>query len=89
LTETLIVDADGVYDSRELNDRLLLGLKGTMWCFDQSRTFESCTDAAHQIGTHFERPPISDLLELRGNHPWDRATLASIVCVDASAQCKH
>lgn len=30
LTETLILDEDGVYDPREFNDRMLLGLKGTM-----------------------------------------------------------
>src|ERR1700687_2738820 len=30
LTDTLIIDADGVYDLRVFNDRLLLGLKGTM-----------------------------------------------------------
>jgi len=30
LMATLIVDAEGVYDPRQLNDRLLLGLKGTM-----------------------------------------------------------
>lgn len=30
LTDSLIVDADGVYDLRSFNDRLLLGLKGTM-----------------------------------------------------------
>jgi DNA invertase Pin-like site-specific DNA recombinase len=30
LTHTLIVDSGGVYDPRHLNDRLLLGLKGTM-----------------------------------------------------------
>src|SRR6516164_5105890 len=30
LTDTLIIDADGIYDLREFNDRLLLGLKGTM-----------------------------------------------------------
>src|SRR2546422_7661591 len=30
LTDTLIIDADGVYDLRDFNDRLLLGLKGTM-----------------------------------------------------------
>lgn len=30
LTETLIIDGEGVYDPRETNDRLLLGLKGTM-----------------------------------------------------------
>jgi DNA invertase Pin-like site-specific DNA recombinase len=30
LTDTLIVDGDGVYDLSLFNDRLLLGLKGTM-----------------------------------------------------------
>ena len=30
LVGTLIVDEDGVYDPRHLNDRLLLGMKGTM-----------------------------------------------------------
>jgi DNA invertase Pin-like site-specific DNA recombinase len=30
LTDTVIVDADGLYDPRLLNDRLLLGLKGTI-----------------------------------------------------------
>lgn len=34
LTETLLIDADGVYDPRVLNDRLLLGLKGTMSEFE-------------------------------------------------------
>src|SRR5579862_1157175 len=31
LTETVAVDAEGVYDPRLLNDRMLLGLKGTMF----------------------------------------------------------
>ncbi len=30
LTQTLILDEDGVYDAGHFNDRLLLGLKGTM-----------------------------------------------------------
>jgi excisionase family DNA binding protein len=30
LTDTLVVDADGIYDLSDFNDRLLLGLKGTM-----------------------------------------------------------
>ena len=30
LTSTLIADADGVYSPADFNDRLLLGLKGTM-----------------------------------------------------------
>lgn len=36
LTETLIVDGEGIYDPREVNDRLLLGLKGTMSEFELS-----------------------------------------------------
>jgi len=34
LTGTLVIDHDGVYDPRLLNDRLLLGLKGTMSEFE-------------------------------------------------------
>jgi excisionase family DNA binding protein len=30
ITSTLLVDSDGVYDPAEVNDRMLLGLKGTM-----------------------------------------------------------
>jgi DNA invertase Pin-like site-specific DNA recombinase len=30
LTETLLVDDDGIYDPRQLNDRLVLGMKGSM-----------------------------------------------------------
>jgi DNA invertase Pin-like site-specific DNA recombinase len=30
LTDTLLIDGDGVYDLSDFNDRLLLGLKGTM-----------------------------------------------------------
>ena len=30
LTDTLVLDSDGVYDPRDINDRLVLGLKGTM-----------------------------------------------------------
>jgi DNA invertase Pin-like site-specific DNA recombinase len=34
LTRTLVVDADGIYDPGRLNDRLLLGMKGTMSEFE-------------------------------------------------------
>jgi DNA invertase Pin-like site-specific DNA recombinase len=34
LTDTLLMDDDGIYDPRLLNDRLLLGLKGTMSEFE-------------------------------------------------------
>ena len=30
LTETLLIDDDGIYDPRQLNDRLVLGMKGSM-----------------------------------------------------------
>ncbi len=34
LTRTLVIDADGIYDPRMVNDRLLLGMKGTMSEFE-------------------------------------------------------
>jgi DNA invertase Pin-like site-specific DNA recombinase len=34
LTDTLILDEDGLYDSRHINDRLLLGLKGAISEFE-------------------------------------------------------
>ncbi|MDC0325141.1 recombinase family protein [bacterium] len=34
LTDTIVVDADGAYDPSRLNDRMLLGLKGTMSEFE-------------------------------------------------------
>ena len=34
LTETLLIDDDGIYEPREINDRLLLGLKGSMAEFE-------------------------------------------------------
>jgi len=36
MTDTVLVDDDGVYDPRLINDRLLLGLKGTMSEFELS-----------------------------------------------------
>ena len=30
ITDTLLIDSDGVYDPADFNDRMLLGLKGTM-----------------------------------------------------------
>jgi DNA invertase Pin-like site-specific DNA recombinase len=38
LTATLIADADGIYSPGEFNDRLLLGLKGTMSGATRGRT---------------------------------------------------
>lgn len=36
LTNTLVIDDDGVYDPQQINDRLLLGLKGSMSEFELS-----------------------------------------------------
>jgi DNA invertase Pin-like site-specific DNA recombinase len=45
MAETLVIDQDGVYDPRLLNDRLLLGLKGSMAEFEigllRQRAFEA------------------------------------------------
>jgi hypothetical protein len=30
LTNTLLIDDDGIYDPRQLNDRLVLGMKGSI-----------------------------------------------------------
>ncbi len=54
LTDTLIIDGEGVYDPRQVNDRLLLGLKGTMSEFELSlfrqrarKAFEMKVAAGH------------------------------------------
>jgi DNA invertase Pin-like site-specific DNA recombinase len=48
LTQTLVVDAEGVYDPRLLNDRLLLGLKGTMSEFELGILRERAQEAYRQ-----------------------------------------
>jgi len=56
LTDTLIIDGEGVYDPRQVNDRLLLGLKGTMSEFELSlfrqrarKAFEMKVAAGHAM----------------------------------------
>lgn len=48
MTATLIVDAEGVYDPRQLNDRLLLGLKGSMAEFELGLLRQRARDAFEQ-----------------------------------------
>ena len=48
LTDTLIVDAEGVYDPRHLNDRLLLGLKGSMAEFELGLLRQRAREAFEQ-----------------------------------------
>ena len=48
LTQTLVIDADGIYDPRLLNDRLLLGLKGTMSEFELGLLRQRAQEAYRQ-----------------------------------------
>lgn len=48
LTRTLVVDADGVYDPGLVNDRLLLGLKGTMSEFELGLLRQRAQEAYRQ-----------------------------------------
>jgi DNA invertase Pin-like site-specific DNA recombinase len=60
LTETLLIDCDGIYDPRQLNDRLLLGLKGTMSEFElgllRQRARESFEQKARRGFAMWELP---------------------------------
>lgn len=60
-TETLVVDAEGIYDPRLLNDRLLLGLKGTMSEFELGILRQRAQEAYRQKvlrGEVMSRVPI-------------------------------
>ena len=48
LTETLLIDSDGIYDPRQLNDRLVLGLKGTMSEFELNLIRQRAREAFEQ-----------------------------------------
>lgn len=61
LVNTLVIDGDGVYDPRLINDRLLLGLKGTMSEYELSLLRQrglAARDAKAQRGElRFALPP--------------------------------
>jgi predicted RNA-binding Zn-ribbon protein involved in translation (DUF1610 family) len=48
LAETLLIDSDGIYDPRLLNDRLLLGLKGSMAEFELGLLRQRAREAFEQ-----------------------------------------
>jgi len=48
LTDTLLIDAEGVYDASQINDRLLLGLKGTMSEFELGLLRQRAREAFEQ-----------------------------------------
>jgi len=62
LVGTLVVDPDGVYDPRMVNDRLLLGLKGTMSEYELSllrqRGLAARDSKAQRGGRRLRRPAI-------------------------------
>lgn len=49
MAKTLVIDHDGVYDPRLLNDRLLLGLKGTMSEFELGLLRQRAQEALGQM----------------------------------------
>src|ERR1051326_2109930 len=69
LTDTLVIDEDGIYDPSQYNDRLLLGFKGTMseaelhWL--RSRLLGGKVEKAEH-GAPRSRPPTGLLLDARG-----------------------
>jgi DNA invertase Pin-like site-specific DNA recombinase len=48
MVATIVVDMDGVYDPNLINDRLLLGLKGTMSEFEATLIRQRSIEAIHQ-----------------------------------------
>jgi DNA invertase Pin-like site-specific DNA recombinase len=48
LAQTLLIDCDGIYDPRQLNDRLVLGLKGTMSEFELNLMRQRAREAFEQ-----------------------------------------
>src|ERR1700731_2242125 len=61
LAATLVIDPDGIYDPRLVNDRLLLGLKGTMSEYELSllrqRGIEARDGKARRGALQFTLPP--------------------------------
>ena len=92
LSDTLIVDADGIYDLRNFNDRLLLGLKGTMSEAElhilAGRLQESTRAAARRGARRFPLP-VGYVFEEAGHtvldaHDEIRAAVAAVFAAFAS-----
>ena len=71
---TLLADQDGVYDPKDYNDRLLLGLKGTMSEAElhilQSRLNQGLLNKARR-GAVFDHPPIGYVRTPGGGYALD------------------
>ena len=91
LTDTLIIDGEGIYDPRQVNDRLLLGLKGTMSEFELSlfrqrarEAFEMKVAAGHamwEVPVGFTRDELDRVEKLA-----DRQVQAAIESVFAKVR---
>ena len=88
LTDTLIIDGEGIYDPRQVNDRLLLGLKGTMSEFELNlfrqrarKAFEMKVAAGHamwEVPVGYTRDDEDRMEKIA-----DRQVQAAIECVFA------
>jgi hypothetical protein len=83
LVGTLIVDEDGVYDPRSINDRLLLGMKGTMSEMEVSvfrqRSMEAMKQRLETIGSSWTR--------IDGSEKPSRSCSGSSLSFALSAKC--
>lgn len=74
LFQTLLADQDGVYDPTNYNDRLLLGLKGTMSEAEihllRSRMYEGLLHKARR-GEVYGQPPIGYIKDAEGRFALD------------------
>lgn len=72
--QTLLADQDGVYDPTQFNDRLLLGLKGTMSEAEihllRNRMYEGLLHKARR-GAVYSHPPIGYVKTPEGNFALD------------------
>ena len=77
LAETLILDEDGLYDPSQFNDRLLLGLKGTMSEAElhvlRARLLGGTLNKARR-GELWMRPPIGFAIDRAGRLTFDPDT---------------
>ena len=62
LVDTLIIDEDGIYDPRSTNDRLLLGMKGTMSEMELSVFRQRSREAVQQKARRGEVVPTVILM---------------------------
>jgi len=70
VTDTLIADADGVYDLRDFNDQLLLGFKGTMSAVELhilAQRMQEAKKAAARRGELRHSLPIGYLYDIDGH----------------------